>query len=334
MNSTTPEPALRENGRTYLVRDFVETREGLLFAVVAHGLEEGRVLGFLRYVRRGTTLCKLNTAEANLLLQNQHAEYLYHSQHHDAAVHGIEAVRIERHYRPSVRLAEIWNRPHGAGLEDKVCRLAELIGGGPGSPPWLGVTGSMLVGSHGAESDIDLVCYGRENFATARQRLQVAIHQSVLDELPPALWRDAFQRRGCSLTYEEYLWHERRKCNKFACDGTKVDISLIDAEPPGADEGGRKLHRAVIQGLVVDDAYAFDYPACYSIQHPSIQAIVCYTPTYAGQARAGETVAAAGWVEQTAAGARRLVVGTSREAAGEYVKVVFQAIGQARATGM
>jgi predicted nucleotidyltransferase len=50
--------------------------------------------------------------------------------------------------------------------------------------------------------------------------------------------------------------------------------------------------------------------------------VVCYTPTYAGQSQTGETVEAAGWIEQTDDGARRLTAGTSREAAGQYVKVV------------
>jgi uncharacterized protein len=322
MNSVNPEQILRANGRPYLVRDFVETREGLLFAVVAHGLEDGRVLGFLRYVRRESSLCKLHTVDANRLLQNQHVEYLYHSRQRDVAIHGIEAARIARHYRPSARLAEMQCQPHSVGLEEIVCRLGKLIGGGTAVPSWLGVTGSLLIGAHRAASDIDLVCYGRENYAVARQRLRHAVDRGALSELSMELWRDAFRRRDCSLTFDEYLWHERRKFNKFACDGTKVDISLVDAEPPGAIVRGRKLGRAVIQGPVCEDAYAFDYPACYTIRHPSMPVIVCYTPTYAGQARAGETLEASGWIEQSSDGARRLVVGTSREAVGEYVKVV------------
>ena len=169
-----PERLLRENAPTYLVRDFVETCEGLLFAVVAQGLEDGRVLGFLRYVRCGVTLHKLNTAAANQLLRSQHVEYLYHSRQRDAVIHGIPTGRIERHYRPSARLAEMRNIPHPLDLEEKVCRLGGILGGLADAPPWLGVTGSLLVGSQQAESDIDLVCYGRDNFAVARQRLQIA----------------------------------------------------------------------------------------------------------------------------------------------------------------
>ncbi|MHB8971648.1 MAG: hypothetical protein ACYC3X_22450 [Pirellulaceae bacterium] len=318
----TPERLLRERAPAYLVRDFVETREGLLFAVVAQGLEDGRVLGFLRYVRCGVTLHKLNTAAANQLLRGQHVEYLYHSPQRDTVLHGVPTGRIERHYRPSERLAEIRNLPHPLGLEEKTCRLGGLLGGPAGAPPWLGVTGSLLVGAQQAESDIDLVCYGRDHFAVARQRLQTAIDEGVLGELPAALWRDAYQRRGCSLTFEEYLWHERRKRNKFAYAGTKIDLSLIDAEPPGVNVRGTKLQQAVIQGLVVQDVYAFDYPACYSIQHASIREVVCYTPTYSGQARVGETLEASGWVEQADDGVQRLIVGTSREAVGEYVKVL------------
>ena len=136
------------------------------------------------------------------------------------------------------------------------------------------------------------------------------------------MWHEAYARRGCALSYEEYLWHERRKHNKFACEGTKVDISCIEAEPARASSPGRKLRHAALRATVLDDTYTFDYPARYAIDHPEIAEIVCFTPTYAGQDRTGETLEAAGWIEQAADGAMQLVVGTSREAAGEYIRVV------------
>ena len=37
----------------YLSKDFIETAEGLVFAVVDHRLEQGRVLCFLRYRKDG-----------------------------------------------------------------------------------------------------------------------------------------------------------------------------------------------------------------------------------------------------------------------------------------
>ncbi len=316
------ERSLREGGNTYLARDFVETCEGLIFAVVAPGTEGERILGFLRYVRVNSTLCKLGTADANQLLHSRYADYLYYSQQRDVAIHGVPATRVVHHYRPSARLAEIMVKSCPDALEEKVRKLAVIVGEGAGPPAWLGVTGSLLVESHQAASDIDLVCYGRSQFAAVRQRLRGAIVEGVLDELSETMWRDAYIRRGCSLSFEEYLWHERRKCNKFACEGTKVDISCVVAEPAWVSARGKKLCRAVIRGPVSDDTFTFDYPARYPIRHPAVQEVVCYTPTYAGQALAGETVEAAGWVEQAEDGARRLTVGTSREAAGEYVKVV------------
>ncbi|MEY3107605.1 MAG: hypothetical protein RIT35_1783, partial [Pseudomonadota bacterium] len=44
--------------------------------------------------------------------------------------------------------------------------------------------------------------------------------------------------------------------------------------------------------------------------------------TYTGQAVKGETVEVSGLVEQTKEGLKRIVVGSSREAPGEYIKVV------------
>lgn len=38
---------------TYLAKDFIQTKEGLIFAVVAQEIEQGKVLCFLRYVLKG-----------------------------------------------------------------------------------------------------------------------------------------------------------------------------------------------------------------------------------------------------------------------------------------
>jgi predicted nucleotidyltransferase len=46
-----------------------------------------------------------------------------------------------------------------------------------------------------------------------RKRLLADQRPEPLDE---TLWQDAYARRGCTLSYEEYRWHEQRKYNKAA----------------------------------------------------------------------------------------------------------------------
>jgi hypothetical protein len=316
------EALLRSDGVTYLARDFLETREGMLFAVVANGNESQRVLGFLRYLRQEAGLRKLGTGEANSLLEQHYPEYRFHSRRRDALVHGVLISRIVRHYRPTERLAEIRSQPHGDELLDKARSVADILGSSTGMDTRCGVTGSMLVGAQGPHSDIDLVVYGSEEFAVARDRMRAAMEAGHVDQLSESMWREAYQRRGCSLTFEEYLWHERRKFNKCSLEDTKVDISCVDRETPYADGSCEKLRRAVIRAAVLDASRSFEYPARYVIDHLDIREVVSFTPTYSGQALSGEMIEASGSIERSADGRLRLVIGTSREAAGEYIKVL------------
>ena len=73
---------------------------------------------------------------------------------------------------------------------------------------------------------------------------------------------------------------------------------------------------------MVADTYAFDYPAVFKISHEEYEAIVCFTATYTGQALAGELIEVSGKIEQTQTGLKRIVVGSTREAVGEYIKVI------------
>jgi len=88
----------------------------------------------------------------------------------------------------------------------------------------------------------------------------------------------------------------------------------------------KKSTKVCIQAKVTDDFLAFDYPARFKVKSASgVTEIVSYTHTYAGQARKGETVEAQGVLEKVISkkGSRlRLLIGSTREAKGEYIKVL------------
>ena len=74
--------------------------------------------------------------------------------------------------------------------------------------------------------------------------------------------------------------------------------------------------------MVIDDKQAFDFPARYLIDNEMTPEVISFTHTYVGQAQKGETIEVAGAIEcDSASGQRRLVVGSTREAIGEYIKV-------------
>ncbi len=77
-----------------------------------------------------------------------------------------------------------------------------------------------------------------------------------------------------------------------------------------------------MQATVIDDSAAFAYPAEFAIDHDILTSIVSFTATYNGQAIKGERVEVSGIIEQAADGSQRIVVGSSREAHGEYIKVI------------
>jgi predicted nucleotidyltransferase len=307
---------------TYLPRDFIETAEGLVFAVVDACPEAGRVLCFLRYAPVEGRLRKLGTDAANACLEAQAPDYLFHSARLDARLHGVPVAKVCRHHRPRARAASLRAAGPQDAMEAKLIRLLEIFAARGLDLDQFGVTGSLLLGAHTAASDLDLVIYGREAFFQAREAVRAASIAGELAEPDAAAWQEAYGRRGCALDFAEYRWHERRKHNKGLIEGSKFDITLIGEELPLDPGPVRKLGATVVQAEVIDAQYAYDCPALYRLRHPELTEALSFTQTYAGQAEAGEMVEIAGLLEQTAQGRLRIVVGGSREAPGQYIKVV------------
>jgi len=305
-------------------RDFILTKENLVFAVVSYVHEEGRILSFLRYVPEDSGFRKVNTEEAQEFLKNKFPEYLFYSRKFDANLHGVPVGDIKKILRPQERLQELLNSNESEldDIERKVLKLAKIFSSNGISLNKIGVTGSVLIKNQNENSDVDLVIYGAKNFMKARTIVRELTVKGELSKLSDALWMDAYERRKPSLSFDEFLRHEKRKFNKGAIFGTKFDIALIrdESEILPDEKTYKKSGKIKITAKVIDDKFAFDYPARYKISG-EFSEVVSFTHTYVGQAETGETIEVSGTIEESC-GEKRIVVGTTREAKGEYIKVV------------
>jgi predicted nucleotidyltransferase len=303
-------------------KDFIETAEGLIFAVVAQGTEQGKALCFLRYVKDGSGWNKVTTEPANAFLKQHHPDYLHYSPILDTHLHAVAINRVVKHHQPKQRLQQIIQTKQHDTIERDLFQLCSLLQEHGLDLTQIGITGSILVGVQKRSSDIDLVCYGRAVFHQCRAVTRELIGQGQLQELNDNDWQESYQRRSCELSLADYVWHERRKTNKAVINGRKFDLSFIDDSLRSEVTCYRKLGAITVRCRVIDDTHAFDYPAEFKIDHEQFDAIVSFTATYTGQAVKGETVEVSGIVEQTQQGVKRIVVGSSREAHGEYIKVI------------
>lgn len=306
----------------FLPKSFIETTEGLLFAIVAEGLEAEKVRCFLRYVRNENGQWrKIQTDEANNLLAENHPDYHFYSSEFDANLHAVSITKITTFHQPTQRLTQLLDNPPCDEIEKDCTDLCRLFEQARIDLNHFGVTGSLLIHQQKSSSDIDLVCYDTTTFHQCRAAVCDLIEQNLLADLNDANWCESYERRDCDLSFEEYVWHERRKANKGLINGRKFDLSLVEPEKMN-HATYKKLGKIKLETKVTDAKRAFCYPAEFTITHPIIKSVVCFTATYVGQAENGETIEIAGQLEQDDFGNQRIVVGSSREARGEYIKVL------------
>jgi predicted nucleotidyltransferase len=299
-------------GAAIRLRDFIEDRDGWLYAVSTYDNRE-KVGCVLRYVPResgerfrqdGRRFHKLDFDEAYALIRCVKPAYAN-------AVQRVPVEDVVRVYKPEEELASICAR------NQKVRRLASLFSL-PGGI--LGCTGSFLCGLENEESDIDLVVYGKAWF-TAQEQLRKMIEEGVINDLSPEMWQKVYAKREPAIPYPVFVLHEKRKWNRGEIEGTYFDLLYTRAYGDLGNvptERGKVLDRRCIRARVRDASLAFDNPAVYRVQHEEISQVLSFTHTYSGQALAGEIIEAKGVCEEHGE-EKWLVVGTSRTAPDEYI---------------
>lgn len=295
------------------IRDFFETKDGWLFAVADYHHPHG-LRCMLRYVPdesgerqvNGKRYKKMDFEPAFQFLRQERPLWV-------SDLHVVPTTEVSRIFSPSESLLSVAKRDYRVGT---IART--LVEGGVGREQ-MGITGSMLVGLQGNSSDIDFVVYGPA-WWKARDLIARAKADGKIGELDEATWRKIYSKRKPEISFEEFMLHELRKGNRGLIDGTYFDLlftrewNQIELQPSGRPAGA-----GCIEANVTNADFSFDSPAIFKLDHPEVKEIFCYSHTYAGQALPGERVEAKGVLEETDNGLR-LVVGTTREARGEWIR--------------
>lgn len=297
------------------LRDFIEDPEGRLYAVAAYDNREraGCILRYLpdpsgeRVDQEGKRYHKLEFEEAFAYILREKPEYA-------DSIQRIPVEDIRKVLKPEDEIGAIARR------NTRVARLVSIF---DLPEKTYGCTGSLLVGLENDRSDIDLVVYGRM-FFTARELLRFAIKKGRIDPISDDMWENIYRKRNPELSLDDFLIHEKRKWNRGQIENVYFDILFTrsyKALHPLPVTKGPSCGVVTIKATVTDASLAFDSPAVYLIDHEEVSKVLSFSHTYSGQAIAGELIEARGICEEHY-GEKWLIVGTTRDARGEYIRSI------------
>jgi predicted nucleotidyltransferase len=308
-------------------RDFVETLEGLLFCVVGYLHPPDQVTAYLKYVpdpggkwRRGETgysrvipYYHVSQVENTYgFLGESHPDYLFSCPVRNITVSSVPRYRIKTYYRPQERLAAIMEEP-GDMLESKLRDLIILLSDQAGLETRdLGVTGSILTGSHSPEfSDIDLTVYGQGASAALREALRGTRGRDGVIRPFSASKREAWSRsreERFPLSFGALMEFAERRWNYGDYMGTYFSIHPVRADQEVTEEYGESTYTSVwnVEGsaTVADASEAIYLPAIYRLEDAEtdsdidVAEVASYEGLYADMFYPGERVEFSGILER------------------------------------
>ncbi|HHY00415.1 MAG TPA: DNA polymerase subunit beta [Methanothermobacter sp.] len=331
------------------VRDFIYTKDDLFFATTTYLHPNDQILSFLRYIPdlngdrslNGSKYSKVDSKQAYNFLNDGLTEYLFDCKVTGVEMMGVPTRKVKKILNPSKRLKEIINHPSPDELLSKVIKVSDIFREETGiGQKYLGISGSVLPGLYNQQiSDIDFVIYGLKNHQKAMKTFESLKNdsESLLKPITNDYWAQLYDKRikDSTLSYGEFKWYEKRKNNRGVIDGTLFDILATrkwdEIQGTYGEETFKPCGTVQLEATVSDALAAFDNPAVYQVEDVNIiegpnvpiKEVASYTHTYSGQARDGEIITARGKLEKVTGRTTyyRLIVGTTRESLGEYIKL-------------
>ncbi|MCD6529745.1 hypothetical protein J7L06_05605 [Candidatus Bathyarchaeota archaeon] len=345
-------------GRGFRDKDYLETRERLMFCVVGSTHPADMVISYLKYmpskdggwessnlkfrrvIRRYTMPDLMDTLR---LLRSRYPGYLFYSHVYHIEMSGVPVKSIRRHYTPETRLSELMEKPPEDRLIEKLIELVELLSQLSGvSTKNFGVTGSILLGLWKPElSDIDLTVYGWKNC----RKVKEGVLQAFNDEEVPVSRLNGSEGhrwcerrvRECPISFRDAEKMLERTWRIGLFKGTRFSVNPVRTEEEAERYGDRVYHSVGygrIQAVVSDGRESFYTPAKYLVEEVRVlegprdmdlREVSSYEGIYADIAHEEETIEARGKIEVvedrlTGETYHRLLVGTLEGRGRDYIR--------------
>jgi predicted nucleotidyltransferase len=325
---------------------YLETKDGLFFAVKGSVHPPDRCIGVLRYApdaqkgertKDGISYRRLyRFAEQEEYLKETYPQYLVYDPVFQTTLQSVPGSLVRRVYDPRVRLLELRQTSVVSAIEEDAVALAGLLqreAGVPGSA--LGISGSLLIGLHTDLSDLDMVVFGTQNCKQvyrALYRLLDAPSDTGLRRLDARGVEELYAQRTVDshMAFEDFVSLEKRKVNQ-GCFRERTYFIRFIKEVSEAGEVYGQLHytplgRMTATATIADDSdsiftpcryFLYDVCSLENLPLPDLTEIVSFRGRFCEQARTGERIAASGTLEivrdNRRNSHRRLLLGNSPE---------------------
>jgi predicted nucleotidyltransferase len=303
---------------------YLETEEGLFFAVKGLIHPPDRIVGCLRYFpdpkgdrqKEGFHYTRLyHFAEQVQFLQEHYPQYLAFEPTIQATLQSVPLQAIRRVFDPRVRLQELSRQDERDPLEEDAWAFTNQLHEISGiSPTSLGISGSLLIGLHLSRSDLDVTVHGAQNCRSLHQALRRVLlgtseNISRLDEQGmEALYTE--RSADTRMAHNQFFRSERDKVIQGQFQGRTYFIRFLkELEETGETYGSLRYSpegKAEIQGVISDDQDAIFTPCRYALGDVNflngspvndLREIVSYRGRFCEQAWRGDTVQAFGTLE-------------------------------------
>ena len=269
--------------RTYddfLEGDYIEDVHGVIFDVKGFEHPPDRVVAYPRFVPdpsgdrisvRGRYRKIYDLGERMEFLKRELGEYLVYDDVFGRVVCEVPRLKVMRHYRPDETLRLMERSFYRASrLERDALSLARLLSRESGvSMRAFGVTGSLMVGLHRWDSDIDLVVYGFDSSWSVVKALARLFRKGVLSRRGEDELRRLYRERKVNqvMDFRAYALHEERKVQEGLFGERGFFIRFVKGRKADYHPYGYykylSIGRIRARLEIVDDSEAIFTPARY-----------------------------------------------------------------------
>jgi hypothetical protein len=304
--------------------DFVESSDGLLFDVKGLLHPPGRIVAYIRYYpdnrgtrfRNGVRYVKVyDLTKRRLLLEKRWPRYLYYDETQGRELQGVPKDIIQALHLPERRLMTLLRSRRKDAPEASAARLVKVLARESGLPlDCFGISGSLLVGLHRRDSDLDIIVYG----ATAARRVQRALFNLMEDNRIFHAYgardiRRLYLRRNLqeALTYRDFELQEHRKLFQGRFLSHEYFVRCVknwrEITERYGDARCVPMAECAVSAEVADDEESLLTPCRYMLERVKVLAgdpgctpreVISFRGRFAEQAKKGERVFARGRLER------------------------------------